>query len=136
LQDAASLKGPADTPYWKALSKGRLTMQHCQGCGRWRWPACWRCGDCGTWAPQWEELPVEGEVFSWTRVHYAFAGAEGLKPPYVTVLAALPQADGKRLLGLYEGDEAELAIGKPLKGRIDRTTFRGDQIPVIRWRLA
>ena len=111
-------------------------MQCCQGCGKWQWPAVSRCGDCGMSDPEWRDLPFEGVVFSWTKVHYPFAGTEGIGVPFVTVLAALPQAGNRRLLGLFEGDEATLDFDLRLKGRAAETKFGNRMIPSIRWRLA
>jgi hypothetical protein len=45
--DRASVNsGMVDAPYWQALGEGRLTMQCCQGCDHWHWPAVTRCGEC------------------------------------------------------------------------------------------
>ncbi|WP_176593325.1 Zn-ribbon domain-containing OB-fold protein [Sphingobium sp. EM0848] len=126
----------ADAPYWANLSDGRLSMQCCQGCGDWKWPAVTRCGRCGTDEPQWRELPFEAVVFSWTKVHYAFGGTDGIAAPYITVLAALPQAGNRRLFGLFEGDETQLDFDLPLVGRASTTRFGSIDIPSIRWRLA
>lgn len=136
MSTAAPSAAAADAPYWEALAEGRLVMQHCQGCGEWKWPAVSRCGDCGTWHPVWEEIPLTGVVFSWTKNWQPFGGTEGIGVPFVSVLAALPQAGNKRLLGLFEGDDSKLDIDLPLKGRVDRTSFAGEQIPAIRWSLA
>jgi uncharacterized protein len=127
--------GPADAPYWRELAKGRLVMQCCQGCGDWKFPPVYRCGDCGAWDPEWREVALEGVVYSWTKSWHAFGGTEGIGAlPYVTVLAALPQAGGRRLLGLLDGDEAKLALGAPLRGRIDTTLFGDKRLPSLRWR--
>ncbi len=125
--------GPADAPYWQALSEGRLEMQKCQGCGKWTWPAVSRCGECGTWEPEWHAVELKGKLFSWTRTWHPFAGTEGIGTPYVTVLATLPQAGDRRLLGLYEGNESLLALDLPLVGRIATTRFGDQDIPAIRW---
>lgn len=133
MDDAALRTGPADAPYWHALSEGRLIMQKCQGCGEWKWPAVSRCGDCGTWEPEWHEIGLEGKLFSWTRTWHPFGGTEGIGTPFVTVLAYLPHAGDRRLLGLYEGDESLLALDLPLVGRIATTRFGDEDIPAIRW---
>lgn len=126
--------GPADTPYWQGLAEGRLLMQQCQGCGRWRWPAVFRCGDCGAWDPPWREVALEGVVYSWTKTWHPFGGTEGIGTPFVTVLAELPHAGARRLLGLLEGDEAALELGAPLKGGVGRTRFGDGNLPSLRWR--
>ena len=136
MDTAVVNSGSTDAKYWEALSEGRLVMQQCQGCARWKWPAVSRCGECGTWYPEWKEIPLSGVLYGWTRNWYPFAGTEGIGVPFVAVLAALPHADDKRLLGLYEGDESLIKIGLPLKGRVDRTIFGDLKIPSIRWSQA
>ena len=125
----------AEGPYWDALGQGRLVLQQCKGCGKWNWPAVWRCGDCGSWEHQWVEQPLSGTIFTWTRTHHRFGGTEGLAVPFVTVLVRL-DAVPVRLQGLLEGSEADLRIGATVTGRIDRTPFGADSIPSIRWSLA
>ena len=132
----AMISDAADAPYWAALSEGRLSMQCCQGCGDWKWPAATRCGLCGTDDPAWRDIPFEATVFSWTKVWYSFGGTDGIAAPYITILATLPQAGNRRLFGLYEGDEAALDFDRPLVGRSDTTRFSNSDIPSIRWRLA
>jgi uncharacterized protein len=126
--------GPADGPYWRALAAGRLVMQRCQGCEHWHWPAVWRCGECGTWEPEWHEIGRDGIVYSWTKTWHRFPGSEGIPLPYTTVLVALPQAGGRRLLGLYEGDESALALDLPVQAVIGEMTVGVSTIPCVRWR--
>jgi len=127
---------PADAPYWRGLREGRLLMQRCQGCQRWKWPAVARCGDCGAWHPPWQSVAMRGVLYSWIKTWQAFASGEDCRLPYVTVLVALPEAGGRRLLGLFEGDEAQLGFDAPLQGRVTVTRVAGAQIPSIRWRPA
>ena len=124
----------ADEPYWSALRAGRLELPQCSGCGRWRWPAVWRCGDCGSWDHKWRAVPMAGAIYSWTRTWHAFAGAEELGRPFVSVVVQLSAAGGIRLLGLLEGDEGEIDIGDTVQGVSGETRFHGLGIPMIRWR--
>ena len=125
----------AEGRYWDALAEGRLELPRCAGCGRWHWPAVWRCGDCGSWEHDWTATRLAGSVFSWTRTWHKFGGAEGLETPFVTVLVTLADAP-VRLLGVVEGDETSLRIGAPVSGRVGRTPFGEAAIPAIRWSLA
>lgn len=125
----------ADEPYWQALSEGRLQLQQCSGCQKWQWPAVWRCGDCGSWEMGWKELPAQGRVFSHSRTWHPFAGTEGISVPYVTLVVELPQADGRRLLGLLEGSADGLRIGAAVQGRATTTRVGSDDIPSLRWTL-
>lgn len=125
----------AEEPYWDALAAGHLVLQQCRGCGKWNWPAVWRCGDCGSWEHDWVEQRLAGTIFSWTRTHHRFGGTEGFNLPYVTALVTL-DAVPVRLQGIVEGDETTLRIGAPVVGRISSTAFEDAQIPSIRWSLA
>jgi uncharacterized protein len=125
-----------DATYWRNLEHGRLSMQCCQVCGDWKWPAVTRCSVCGTDDPEWRDIAFDAVVFSWTKVWYAFGGTDGIKVPYITVLATLPHAGNRRLFGLYEDDEAALDFDVPLIGFKSTTRFGAVDIPSIRWRLA
>jgi uncharacterized OB-fold protein len=125
----------ADQPYWDALAEGRLEMPRCAGCGRWQWPAVWRCGECGSWEQTWHELPLRGEVYTWTRTWHPFGGAEDIGVPFVSLVVRLPQAGDRRLVGILEGDSAGLSIGAAVTGSVSATRVWNDDIPAIRWRL-
>lgn len=125
----------AEAPYWDGLAEGRLVLQHCSGCGKWNWPAVWRCGECGSWEHDWKEQPLSGIIFTWTRTHHHFGGTEGLVHPFVTALVTL-NATPIRLQGLIEGPEEGVCIGAAVTGRIDHTVFGEGRIPSIRWSLA
>ena len=125
-----------DAPYWEALSAGRLVIQCCATCGTWHWPALSRCGECGAWDPPWRETPMEGVLYSWIRTWYGFAGAEGLETPFVTVLVALPAAGGRRLMGLFDGDDGGLVLCAPMNGALGWTNMDGRKVACIHWHHA
>ena len=125
----------AEGRYWDALAEGRLELPRCKGCGKWHWPAVWRCGECGSWDHEWVEQDFVGTVFTWTRTHHRFGGTEGIALPYVTLLVEL-DAVPIRLQGLLEGDEQGLKIGVKVAGRVDGTIFGDARIPSIRWTIA
>ena len=53
----------ADGVYWEALEAGRLELPRCARCGHWRWPAPFRCRDCGSTQLEWIEIEPEGRIF-------------------------------------------------------------------------
>lgn len=136
MVDSGWLSEGADGRYWQALAAGGLEMPQCAGCGRWHWPAVWRCGDCGSWDQAWRAVPMTGAVYSWTRTWHPFGGTEGIGIPFVTVVVELPEAGGRRLTGVLEGETEAVAIGAPVRGEVGETLFTGQLIPTIRWRLA
>ncbi|MDB5970157.1 MAG: hypothetical protein JWQ90_2607 [Hydrocarboniphaga sp.] len=125
----------ADGPYWQAMAAGRLELPRCEDCGRWHWPAVFRCGSCGSWSQAWHSLAMQGQVFSYARSWHPFAGAEGIAVPYVSLVVELPQAGGRRVLGLLRGDERDLAIGAEVKGIAASTLVGETPIPAMHWFL-
>ncbi|WP_028080684.1 Zn-ribbon domain-containing OB-fold protein [Solimonas soli] len=126
----------ADGPYWRALAAGRVELPRCAGCGRWHWPAVFRCGECGSWDQQWHAVEPEGTVFSWTRTWHAFDGSEKIGLPFVSLVVELPQCGGRRLLGLLEGEAGGLRIGAAVRARVAETEIWGERIPALRWTLS
>ena len=124
-----------DSQYWAGLDRGVLTLPRCSGCQTWHWPAPYRCGHCGSWAFNWNEVPIEGEVYSWTRVHHPFGGAENLGLPYVTLSVSLSQAEGIRIFGVLD-DPTTVHIGMPVKGSVRTTRAFDRDIPALQWRVA
>ncbi|WP_205007849.1 Zn-ribbon domain-containing OB-fold protein [Sphingosinithalassobacter portus] len=127
-----------DAPYWAALEQGRLNLPTCKNCGVWHWPPVSRCAECDSWGLDWHDIPLEGEIFSWTRTWHPFGGTEGLEKPFVTVVVAIPAAGNRRLMGLLEGvaDTAPVPIGAAVKGRVSHTRYGETEIPTILWHLA
>ncbi|GAB4664164.1 hypothetical protein MOKP76_14210 [Mycobacterium avium subsp. hominissuis] len=56
--------------------------------------------------------------------------------PYVNVLVELPDAGGRRLLGLLVGNDDGLAIGAEVVGRIQKPSAQTNDQAVLRWELA
>ncbi|MGQ0626140.1 MAG: Zn-ribbon domain-containing OB-fold protein [Sporichthyaceae bacterium] len=126
-------EGPAhtlvDAPYWDGLRAGELRLQHCAACGRWIWGAQPMCPACHTFDPLWEAVEPAGVVFSWTRTHNRFHPS--VEVPYLSVIVELPQAGGRRVLGLYAG-QGDPVIGAQVHGEFepapDETCW-----PLLRW---
>ncbi|HMC79343.1 MAG TPA: OB-fold domain-containing protein [Acidimicrobiia bacterium] len=128
----------ADDRYWEALEAGEFRLPRCAGCGRWTWPAHWRCGECGSWEFDWTALQPRGSVYSWTRTWYAFDRTKerAQDVPYVVVLAEIDGAGGARAMGVLAGDDAGLKIGAPVAGTILPPSEKAKGYPSIVWSLA
>ena len=130
------LEGPShtriDEGHWEGLKAGELRIQRCGACSRWIWVAQPLCPSCHTFDPLWESVEPEGVVYAWTRTVKAFHPTAEV--PYVTVLVELPQAGGKRILGLYAGD-GDPVIGSRVRGYFEPAPD-SDSWPLIRWENA
>ncbi len=124
----------ADAPYWQALSEGRLALPICEGCGRWHWPAVWRCGECGGWDHAWRGVAMRGTIFTWTRTWHPFGGTEAIGVPFVSVVVSLDNAP-VRLTGLLAQTHADVRIGAAVEGAASVTRIGDENIPAIRWSL-
>jgi uncharacterized OB-fold protein len=127
----------ADAEYWRGLEEGQFRLPRCAGCGKWTWPAHFRCGECGAWEFKWTALEPVGAVFSWTRSFYAFdrVRERAADIPYVTILTQIAAADGARVLGVMKGEETGLVVGAPVRGTIDPPCEKSKWYPSIRWEL-
>jgi uncharacterized OB-fold protein len=127
----------ADDEYWRGLERGVFQLPRCSGCGRWTWPAHYRCGQCGSWDTEWVAVEPQGTVFSWTRSWYAFDRVIERKDdlPYVTLVTEIPAAGGTRIMGMLQGDEAGLRIGAPVRGTIHPPCAKSKWYASICWEL-
>jgi len=118
-----------DAPYWDGLRAGELRIQRCGQCARWIWTAEPLCPDCHTFDPGWEAVEPTGVVYTWTRTHRQFHPHAAV--PYTTVLVELPQAGGRRVLGLYTGVD-DPVIGAAVRGQFEPAA-EADGWPLLRW---
>lgn len=123
----------ADGPYWEALSAGRLELPRCADCGRWQWPAPFRCAGCGSQVLEWLIREPAGQIFSWTRTWHRFDGVERFPIPFVSVLVELPDAGGIRLLGRFDEAAGAPKIGRPVHGTLIASEVFGRTVPVWSW---
>ncbi|NQV22719.1 MAG: OB-fold domain-containing protein [Rhodospirillales bacterium] len=85
-------------PFWQACNDGKLVMQQCDDCGKYRWtpaPLCLQCrADGFTWAP----LSGRGKIITWTVVTHPIHPAAVSKVPYVVVIIELEEQEGLRMV--------------------------------------
>ena len=125
-----------DRPHWEGLRSGEVRVQRCARCGHWIWAPQPICPRCHSFDLTWPAVEPNGTVYSWTRTWQPFTPELSGHLPFVVVLAELPAAGGRRLLGvLRDADGADVRIGQPVRGEIDPASSPGAW-PVLRWRLA
>ncbi|MDE3075716.1 MAG: Zn-ribbon domain-containing OB-fold protein [Chloroflexota bacterium] len=97
--------------FWQGLGDGRLLLQRCSTCDRFRFPPMPSCPYCG--APAWNEVASagRGRVYSWVRVHVALTPAVKDDVPYTIAVVELDE--GPRVVGRIDGHEG-VAIGDPV----------------------
>jgi uncharacterized OB-fold protein len=109
--------GP-DTPFFVALSKGKLLGSHCPACDRRFATPRGHCMECGA-ATEWFDLPLEGAVHTYTTCHYS--GEEFLgQTPFHLILVEFPGVDTLFLSRLIGVEEGEITIGMPVRARFRR----------------
>ena len=125
----------ADDPFWEALEAGEFRLPRCAGCGRWTWPAHWRCGECGSWEFGWAAVEPAGTLYSWTRTWYAFdrTRERAGDVPYVVALVEVDGTDGARVLGVLSDEEAPPKIGARVRGSIRPPSEKSLGYPSIVW---
>ena len=132
MAETATAPIGAEGRYWEALREGHLELPQCAGCGRWHWPAVFRCGECGSWQHDWKKQSLLGTVFSWNRTHHPFGGTESIEKPFTSVLVTL-DAVPVRLIGILRPTGGNVAIGDHLEGQVATMKFRGRDLSAIRW---
>lgn len=127
----------ADEKYWDYLATGEFRLPRCSGCGRWMWPAHWRCGECGSWDLDWEAVEPVGTIYAWTRTWYSFdrVRERADQVPYVVALTEIPAAGNTRVLGVLTGPEDRLDIGAPVTGLIRPASPQAKGYATICWQL-
>ena len=127
----------ADEKYWQYLEENEFRLPACADCGRWMWPAHYRCPACGSWTFEW--LPVEpiGTVFSWTRTWYSFDRTKERSGdlPYVVALVEVSGTSGSRVMGIVDGDSQGIAIGMPVRGIIQPPSEKSKGYASIHWTI-
>ncbi len=83
-------------PFWEGCRAGELRLQHCAGCGAYRYPPGSLCPECGTAEAGWVATSGRGRVFSWITVTHPIPRAVYESDvPYVVALIDL--AEGARM---------------------------------------
>lgn len=113
----ASPRGMDNGWWWNAVDEGKMLIQRCKRCQTLRHPPRPMCGECQS--IEWDsvESTMEGEVYSFTTLHYP-------KVPgydYPLCCAVIELAEGTRVVSNIVGiDHSAVKIGMQVKGRIEQ----------------
>ncbi|MFZ9408128.1 MAG: Zn-ribbon domain-containing OB-fold protein [Burkholderiaceae bacterium] len=99
-------------PFWQALSEGRWISTQCEQCKRVSFPPRNLCRACWSRDLHWIELPDQGTLYSFTRVHVA-PGAFREDTPYAIGIIDLDQ--GPRLMCRMVGSIHAHDLDQPVR---------------------
>ncbi len=113
----ASPRGHDNKWWWDACDEGKVLIQRCKSCQTLRHPPRPMCGECQSL--EWDsiESTLDGEVFSFTEMHYPkFPGYQ-----YPLICAVISLAEGTRIVANVVGCEPEdVKIGMKVKGKVEQ----------------
>lgn len=103
--------------WWSAVDEGKVLIQRCKSCQILRHPPRPMCGECQSL--EWDsiESTLDGEIFSFTVLHYPkIPGYD-----YPLCCAVINLAEGTRIVANVVGiDHEEVEIGMKVKGKVEQ----------------
>ncbi len=111
---------PLDRDYWRNARDHRLTIQCCEDCGTFRFPASPVCAECG--GPRWAYRPVSGrgEIVSWVVFHRSYFPSFDAEVPYN--VAGVRLEEGVMLMSNILAPNDALAHGMKVEVVFDDVT--------------
>jgi uncharacterized OB-fold protein len=88
-------------PFWEAARKGQLQLQHCLGCGAYRFPPSVLCPECSSTSFCWTQVSGRGKVYSFVVFHRAYHPGFAEELPYA--VACIELEEGPRVLSNIVG---------------------------------
>ncbi len=83
---------PDTQPFWEGCQQGKLLLQRCDACSRFRFPPGETCPNCGSDRASWVGSSGRGRVFSWiVVVHPVPREIYAADVPYVVALVDLEE---------------------------------------------
>jgi uncharacterized OB-fold protein len=115
--------------YWDGAAEGKLRLQRCTACGKFRNYPQLVCPNCYSLDVEWVEASGQATVHSWTVAHHAFLPAFKADLPYALVIVDLKE--GPRTMGrLDPSAQAQLRVGLPVRLTFERNA-EGTRLPVF-----
>jgi uncharacterized OB-fold protein len=116
-------------PYWAALAKGELHVQHCSKCGRWTWPARPLCSGCQAESLKWRRVEGIGEIYTWVVAHRAYTPDVATLVPYTIALVRIDEQNDILIPGRLIGT-ATPRQGLKVLAALERLT---DEVGQLSW---
>lgn len=113
----------ADTrPFWDGCREGKLLLQRCDACSRFRFPPGETCPGCGSDRASWIESSGRGSVFSWIVVTHPVP-REIYAPDVPYVVALVDLAEGVRMATNIVGCQpGSIVAAMPVEVVFDRVS--------------
>ncbi len=104
---------PETQPFWDACKEGRLLVQRCEECNRYRYPPASGCPHCGSERFAWRQASGKGTVYSYSVTHQAVSRAFEGRVPWAVV--AIELEEGVLMLSnLLDCPPEKVRIGMPV----------------------
>lgn len=114
--------------WWNACDEGKVLIQRCKSCQTLRHPPRPMCGECQS--TEWDsiESTLDGEVYSFTTLHYP-------KVPgydYPNVVGVIALSEGTRLVAnIVDIDYDSVKIGMKVQGTVEQVDEK-TMLPIFR----
>ncbi len=105
-------------PFHEALADGRLVLQRCLECHRFRFPVAPVCPYCHAEPITWEPASGHGTVHSWIRYHKCYLPEFESLMPYCVLDVQLEE--GPRMFGRLVDAHDAVSIGTPVQAIVER----------------
>lgn len=106
-------------PFWEALRRGELQMQHCGQCSRWVWYPRPHCPHCGSRELAWRALSGDATLYSYCISSRPTAPEFADETPQLLAYAEL--AEGPRLATTLVGSASDTwTVGMALRPWFDQ----------------
>lgn len=130
----APLVTPLTRPFWEGCAQGKLQLQRCDDCARFRFFPTEACPDCRSTHFTWTPVSGRGQVFSWIVVHRSVDPVWQSRVPFVTGIIEIAEQPGCLMPGIIVGVEpGEVRDAMPVEVEFERQ----DETTVFpRWRAA
>jgi uncharacterized protein len=105
-------------PFFDGAREGRLILQKCDSCGKFRFPPQQLCDQCGSWKSSFAPVSGRGEVLSFIVVHQVYHPAFAALVPYV--VARIRLSEGVVLTSNVIGiSPAQVRCGMPVEATFE-----------------
>jgi hypothetical protein len=107
----------------------RLIGSRCEECGTEFFPPVYRCRRCGSENIKDKEMPREGKIMTYTRLHEPLPGFEAQAPFYLAVVIL---DNGARVLSqVVDSPDEAIKTGARVRATVRRAKVDGDSGQII-----